>query len=174
MKLGVSMPILGTSIHKFPKFAQAADASSLDTVWSYEFYRDPFMILANCANTTERITMGTGLAAALVRSPFAAANAIADVDELTGGRAIFGVGVGSPDFLEAWHSTNAATPVSRMREYIDIARITWEYLRTQEPVSYQGKHYQFESMPMNPWGPREMARDRIPIMLAATGPKMIA
>ena len=174
MKYGVSMPILGTPIHKFPAFARAAEAAGLDSVWSYEFYRDPFMILGNAANTTRRIGLGTGLATALIRSPFAAANAIADVDELSAGRAIFGLGVGSPDFLEAWHSTNADTPIARMREYIDVVRMSWDYLRTEEPVSYSGEHYRFHSMPLNPWGIRTLARDRIPIILAATGPKMIS
>lgn len=174
MERGVSMPVLGTPIHRFPVLARAAEDAGMDSVWSYEFYRDPFMILGNASNTTQRITLGTGLATALIRSPFAAANAIADVDELSGGRALFGLGVGSPDFLEAWHSTDAQSAVPRMREYLDVVRLSWDYLRTQEPTTYQGKHYRFQSMPLNPWGDRTFARHRIPIILAATGPKMTA
>jgi alkanesulfonate monooxygenase SsuD/methylene tetrahydromethanopterin reductase-like flavin-dependent oxidoreductase (luciferase family) len=61
-----------------------------------------------------------------------------------------------------------------MREYVDVVRIAWDYLRTEEPATYTGKHYRFQSMPLNPWGIRTLARDRIPIILAATGPKMIS
>ena len=61
-----------------------------------------------------------------------------------------------------------------MREYIDVVRMAWQQLATQDPsLSYQGKYYSFTAPPFNPWGGRELVRDRIPIYLGAMGPQMM-
>jgi alkanesulfonate monooxygenase SsuD/methylene tetrahydromethanopterin reductase-like flavin-dependent oxidoreductase (luciferase family) len=172
--LGVSMPVLQTPVHKFPAYAKLADEAGFRSLWDYEFYRNPFVIHATTAATTSRIGLATGIAEAFIRSPFEAANAAADVDELSGGRAILGIGPGGPDFLEGFHSTDAAHPVARMREYIDILRMTWDYLGGgAPPMSYAGEYYRFQSPPLNPWGGRELARGRIPIYLSAMRPLML-
>src|SRR5260370_18175280 len=61
-----------------------------------------------------------------------------------------------------------------MSEYIDVVRMAWDQLHTQDPsLSYEGEHYRFTSPPFNPWGGRELVRTRIPIFLAAMKPKMM-
>ena len=124
---------------------------------------------------TSRIQLGTGIAEAFIRSPFEAANSAADVDELSGGRAILGIGPGGPDWLEAFHSTDARDALSRMSEYVDVVRMTWDYFSggAGSGLSYAGKHYRFEAPPLNPWGPRQLARPRIPIYLSAMRPRML-
>jgi 5,10-methylenetetrahydromethanopterin reductase len=172
--LGVSMPVLQTPVAKFPIFAKLADDAGFRSLWDYEFYRNPFVIHATTAAVTDKIGLATGIAEAFIRSPFEAANAAADVDEMSHGRAILGLGPGGPDFLEGFHSTDAAHPVARMREYIDVVRMTWDYLGAGAPaMSYEGEHYRFQSPPLNPWGGRELARGRIPIYLSAMRPLML-
>jgi alkanesulfonate monooxygenase SsuD/methylene tetrahydromethanopterin reductase-like flavin-dependent oxidoreductase (luciferase family) len=172
--VGVSMPMLSTPVEKFPVYAQLADDAGFRSLWDYEFYRNPFMIHATTAAVTSRIRLATGIAEAFIRSPFEAANAAADLDELSGGRTIMGIGPGGPDFLEGFHSTNAARPVARMREYVDLVRLTWRYLGDgAPPLSYEGEHYRFRSPPLNPWGGRALARARIPIYLSAMRPRML-
>ena len=173
-QLGVTMPTRTAALDRIPEYARWADEAGFDSVWDYELYRNPFAMLCTCAMTTERVKLATGLAAAFPRSPFELANAMADVDELSGGRALLGLGTGVPEFLEAFHSTDAKGMVPRMSEYIDVLRISWEHLHTGEPASYEGEHYRFASPPFNPWGLRETARERIPIMLAAMRPRLMA
>jgi probable F420-dependent oxidoreductase len=172
-RLGITMPTRTVALDRVAEYARWADEAGFDSVWDYELYRNPFSMLCLCAVNTERALLATGLAAGFPRSPFELANAMADVDELSGGRALLGLGTGVPEFLEAFHSTSAAHMVARMSEYIDVLRLCWEHLHTMEPVSYAGQHYRLESPPLNPWGGRHTARSRIPIYLAAMRPKLM-
>jgi alkanesulfonate monooxygenase SsuD/methylene tetrahydromethanopterin reductase-like flavin-dependent oxidoreductase (luciferase family) len=162
-------------MHRFVEFAKSADDAGFQSVWNYEFYRNPFVIHAGTAAATERIGLATGIAAAFARSPFEAANAVADVDELSGGRAILGIGPGAPDFLHSFHSTEGDRPLGRMSEYLDVLRLSWDYLNGDgaPTPAYEGKHYRLEPPPFNPWGGRELVRERVPVYLAAMRPKML-
>lgn len=173
-RLGVTMPGLGTRLEKFAEFARIAEEANFDCVWDYEFWRNPFTIHMTTAAATTRIPLATGIAAAFSRSPYELANAAADVDELSGGRLVLGIGPGAMEFLEWFHSAPVGNFVARMREYIDVVRMSWDQLQTQDPsLSYQGEHYRLTSPPFNPWGGRELVRTRIPIYLAASKPKMM-
>jgi alkanesulfonate monooxygenase SsuD/methylene tetrahydromethanopterin reductase-like flavin-dependent oxidoreductase (luciferase family) len=155
------------------EYARRAEQAGFASAWAYEIYRSPLVMLAGAAMTTKRITLGTGIASAFSRSPFEVACAAADLDDLTGGRFIFGVGTGAPEALRAFHNTKATEPVARMREYIDVVRRSWEYLATSKAERFEGRHYRFAPPQLNPWGERELVRPDIPIWLAAMGPKML-
>ena len=173
-QIGVSMPGLGTRLDKFGEFAKLAEDADFDACWDYEFWRNPFTIHMTTAAATERIPLATGCAAALIRSPYELANAAADVDELSGGRLIIGLAPGALEFLEWFHSVPRNKIASRMSEYIDVVRMAWDQLQTQDPsLSYEGEHYTFTTPPFNPWGGRELARTRIPIYVAAMKPRMM-
>lgn len=173
-EIGVTMPGLGTGMEKFAEFAKLAEDAGFDAVWDYEFWRNPFTIHMTTAAATERIPLATGIAAALSRSPYELANAAADVDEYSGGRLVLGLGPGAMEFLQWFHSVPLGKFVARMSEYLDVVRMSWDQLQTQDPeLSYEGEHYTFVSPPFNPWGGRELARTRIPIFLAAMKPKMM-
>ncbi|HTY53676.1 MAG TPA: LLM class flavin-dependent oxidoreductase [Candidatus Binataceae bacterium] len=173
--LGLSVPVLQTSTHKLAELARLADYAGFRSLWNYEAYRNPFVMHAVAASATKRIQLGTGIAEAFIRSPFATANAAADVDELSGGRTILGIGPGGPDWLEAFHSTDASDALSRMSEYVDVVRMTWDYFSggARPELSYAGKYYRFNAPPVNPWGPRQLARPRIPVYLSAMRPRML-
>jgi probable F420-dependent oxidoreductase len=173
VRVGISMPGLSTPLERFREYAELAETAGFDSVWDYEFYRNPFVVHAGAAAATDSIQLATGIAEAFTRSPFELANAAADIDDLSDGRLVLGIGTGGADFLEAFHSTDARKPVSRMREFIDVLRLSWDHLGTMEPASYEGSFYRFQSLPLNPWGGRQLARARIPIYLAAIRPKML-
>lgn len=173
-KLGITMPTRTVAMARVPEYARWADEAGFDSVWDYELYRNPFAMLCTAALSTSRATLATGLAGAFPRSPFEAANAAADVDELSGGRALVGLGTGVPEFLQAFHSQGFHKPLARMRDYIECMRRSWEYLSSGEAEAYPGEHYQFAAPPFNPWGLRTLPRSRIPIYLASLGPKMTA
>lgn len=173
MRLGVTLPSRKGPISSVGEKARRAEQAGFHSVWTYEVYRNPFTLLSVAAAATERATLGTGLAAAFSRSPFEAANAAADIDDMSDGRMLFGLGTGVPEFLRAFHSSDAVHPVGRMTEYIDVLRLSWEYLATGRADRLEGQHYQFRAPRVNPWGERELPRQHIPIGLAAMGPKLI-
>jgi cytochrome P450/alkanesulfonate monooxygenase SsuD/methylene tetrahydromethanopterin reductase-like flavin-dependent oxidoreductase (luciferase family) len=172
-RLGVSMPILNQPYAKFPELARLADEAGFDSVWDYEFYRNPLLIHGLCAQTTSRVALGVGLAAGVARTPFEMANTAADVDELSGGRTLLGVGTGGAGWAEFFNGLDIDRPVARIREYIAVLRMVWHHLGTGEPATFAGEFYRFAPPPLNPWGLRNLARPTIPIYVAAVRPKML-
>lgn len=81
-RVGVSLPMLNQPYERYPEFAALAEHAGFDSVWDYEFYRNPFITHALNARATSRIQLGTGIATAAPRTPYEMANAAADVDEL--------------------------------------------------------------------------------------------
>lgn len=172
-KLGISMPILNNPYTVFPEMAAEADAAGFDSVWDYEFYRNPFIIHALTARTTRNIVLATGIAAAAGRTPFEMANAVADVDELSNGRVLLGMSTGGEGFAECFNGTEIDRPVSRLGEYINIMRMAWDHLDGGTPLEYEGRFYRCSAPPVNPWGQRKLVRPRIPIYLGALRPNML-
>ena len=173
MKLGITMPSRTAPLARIPDYARMADQAGFESVWTYELYRNPFAMLCTSALATSKAELCTGLATAFTRSPFEAANAAADVDELSGGRMKLGLGTGVPEFLGAFHSIDFKNPIKRIGEYIDALRSSWAYLAGEQVHGFAGAHYQFAAPPINPWGLREMVRPQIPILLAGMRPQLL-
>jgi probable F420-dependent oxidoreductase len=172
-RIGVTMPVLQAPIARAADYARMAEVAGIHSAWDYEFYKNPFVMLAGAAASTDRIELATGIAQAFTRTPFELANAAVDVDELAEGRTILGLGAGANDFMGAFHGHDFSAPVARMREYIAAVRRSWDFLSTGEMVPLEGKYYPLSGLPMNPWGARGTIRPRIPIYLAGMRPKMM-
>ena len=80
------MPILNQPYEKFPVLARLADEAGFDSVWDYEFFRNPFIIHGVCSQQTRQIQHATGIATACSRTPFEMANAAADLTGHQAGR----------------------------------------------------------------------------------------
>jgi alkanesulfonate monooxygenase SsuD/methylene tetrahydromethanopterin reductase-like flavin-dependent oxidoreductase (luciferase family) len=173
-RIGVTMPTRTAPLEWIPEYAKLADEAGFQSIWSYELYRNPFALLCLAATESKNATLGTGLTGAFPRSPFECANGAADVDEITDGRMLLGLGTGVPEFLEAFHSTDASKMVGRMSEYIDVLRLSWQYLRNGEAEAMEGEYYSFSPPPLNPWGVRGSNSESIPIYLAAMRPQLLA
>jgi len=151
--------------------AQEADRLGYSVVWAAEAYgSDTPSMLAWIAGQTERIDLGAAVMQIPARSPAMTAMTAATIDTLSGGRFRLGLGVSGPQVSEGWHGVRFAKPLARTREYVDIVRLAI----AREPVAYQGEHY---TLPL-PGGPGKALRlgfhpprERIPIYLAAVGPK---
>lgn len=166
-RLGVSMPMLNQPCGKFPEYARLADEAGFDSLWDYEFYRNPFITHTACAATTRNIKLCTGIAAACGRTPQEMANAAADVDEISGGRMVVGLSTGGANWAEYYNGTDVDHPLPRIREYIEAMRRIWKHHATGEALAFEGRFYKAHSPPINPWGLRTLARPTIPVYVAA-------
>jgi F420-dependent oxidoreductase-like protein len=151
--------------------AREADRLGFSVVWAAEAYgSDAPTVLAWVAAQTSRIDVGSAILQIPARSPAMTAMTAATLDTLSGGRFRLGLGVSGPQVSEGWHGVRFDKPLARTREYVDIVRMA---LR-RERVRYEGSTYR---LPL-PDGPGKAlrltvhpVRERIPLYLAAVGPK---
>ena len=106
---------------------ERADRADLDEVWLADEgpAREPFVVLAAAARTTTRIRLGVGITSPVLRHPGALAASAATLDELSGGRAMLGLGLGGTESLGPF-GLAVERPVARMRDAIGVARAVLE------------------------------------------------
>ena len=76
--------------------AKLAEDNGFDSVWATEFFHMNGLVrMAALAGATERIKIGSAIINSFTRSPVVAASGIMDIDELSGGRAVLGLGSGT-------------------------------------------------------------------------------
>ena len=102
--------------------AKQAEADGIHGVFAPQVYGPPFLPLAVAAGVTERLQLASGIAIAAVRSPFETAMAAIDMDRISGGRFILGLGPSGPQVVEGWHGVAYGKPLTRTREYVKIIR----------------------------------------------------
>jgi F420-dependent oxidoreductase-like protein len=151
--------------------AQEADRLGYAVVWAAEAYgSDAATVLAWVAAQTERIDVGSAVFQIPARSPAMTAMTAATLDTLSGGRFRLGLGVSGPQVSEGWHGVRFDKPLARTREYVEIVQ---QALR-RERLAYDGQHWTLP-LPGGPGKPLRLTvhpvRDRIPIYLAAVGPR---
>ena len=151
--------------------AAAAEALGADALWVAETGHDPFLTVAMAATTTQRVQLGTNIAVAFARSPMTVAMAANDLQELSGGRFVLGLGSQIRAHITRRFSMPWSAPAARMKEYVGALRTIWRGWAEGTPVAFDGEFYAFSLMtPMfdpgpNPYGPP-------PVYLAAVGPRM--
>ena len=114
------------NIEEFLSLARAADESGVETVWVNEgFGHDAFSGLALLARETRRVRLGTGIVNVFSRTPGALAQHYATLDELSGGRAIVGLGASGPGVIERFHGVPFGDAKGRLRETMTLLRAYW-------------------------------------------------
>jgi probable F420-dependent oxidoreductase len=146
------------------QWARRAEAAGFQGVWASEMTGNPFIALAAVAGDTSRIQLGTSIALAFVRSPWVTAVSALDLDALSGGRFVLGLGTGLKRLSERWHGVAYGKPAPHVKECIDVIRLIMERAPRGEPIRYAGQYYDIDiqgwSRPLSP------ARPGIPIYLA--------
>lgn len=172
MRLGLNIGYWGAGTGpESVELAVLADALGYDSVWAAEAYgSDAVSVLAWIGARTERIALGSAVLQIPARTPAMTAMTAATLDTLSGGRLRLGLGVSGPQVSEGLHGVAFARPLARTREYVDIVRMALD----RKPVTYHGRHHE---LPL-PGGPGKAlrltahpAQPRVPIYLAAVGPK---
>jgi F420-dependent oxidoreductase-like protein len=137
---------------------------------------DAISQLGFLAAKTSRIELATGVVPIYIRTPTLLAMTAAGLDYVSNGRFRLGIGTSGPQVMEGFHGVPFDAPLGRTREVVDICRQVWR----RERVSYDGKYYQIPLPADRGTGLGKSlqlinhpVRERIPITIAALGPKNV-
>jgi F420-dependent oxidoreductase-like protein len=176
MKLGVHVGYwgLGMGPQDQLQVVQEAERLGYDSVWAAEAYgSDAATVLAWLAAQTSTLKLGSAIFQMPGRSPAMTAMTAATIDELSAGRMLLGIGSSGPQVAEGWHGQRFARQLQRTREYVAVVRKAL----AREKLEYHGETLE---LPL-PDGPGKAlhlmispVQERIPIYLAAIGPKNTA
>jgi F420-dependent oxidoreductase-like protein len=176
MRLGVSIGYWGLGLNRDQQLdiVREAEAAGYHSVWTSEAYgSDAATILGWLAGVTERIRLGSAIFQMPGRSAAMTAMTAATLDQLSDGRMLLGIGSSGPQVAEGWHGQRFARQLQRTREYVAVVRMAL----ARERVEFSGETLQ---LPL-PDGPGKALKltispvqERIPIYLAAIGPKNVA
>jgi F420-dependent oxidoreductase-like protein len=175
MRVGMSLNYAGGFAETVLELADY-ERAGLGIVFVPEAYSfDAVSQLGYLAARTQRLELASGILQLYSRTPALTAMTAAGLDYVSGGRFTLGIGASGPQVIEGWHGVPYDAPVGRSREIIEICRMTWR----REPLVYQGKYYQLPLAGGAGLGkPLKLinhpVRERIPIALAAIGPKNVA
>ena len=113
----------------------ALERAGLDSIWVAEAYGfDSPTLMGYLAAKTETIEIGSAILNIYSRTPGALLQTAAGLDNVSGGRAILGLGASGPQVIEGFHGVPYATPLARTREVVDIIRRGMR----REPLSSDG------------------------------------
>jgi probable F420-dependent oxidoreductase len=159
------------SVIEAGRLASAADAFGYDGFWTTETQSDPFLACGVAAQAAQRVEIGTGIAVAFGRNPLTVALQANDVQLLSGGRFLLGLGSQVKPHIERRYSMQWSHPAPRMREFILAIRAIWKAWETGEKLDFRGDFYTHTLMTpfFNP-GPNPRGNPKV--VLAAVGPKM--
>ena len=155
------------------RLARAAEAAGWEAffVWDHlGFVRgvpsgDPWVILSAVAASTTRLKLGFAVTPLARRRPQVVANALASLDLLSGGRVVFGAGLGgsSEEFTAFGDPGDARQRAAMLDEGLQVLDGLW----SGATVTHRGKNYAVEGVSM---APRPLQRPRIPIWIGGEGP----
>jgi len=159
------------SISDLVLLAKQAEDANFDSVWATELYRTAFQQLSAVSQNTKKIKLGTAVALGFVRSPLITTLTALDLDEISSGRLVLGLGTGAKRTNEMWHGISHGKPVTRIKECIELIRLFNSGLHVGNPLSYKGEYYNISTKGYH--RAFKPVRDSIPIYLAGVGGNMI-
>lgn len=177
MKLSLPLMYAGNPRDAADQVA-ALEKAGLDGVWVAEAYGfDSPTLMGYLAARTERVEIGSAILNIYSRTPGAILQTAAGLDNVSGGRAILGIGASGPQVIEGFHGVAYDRPLARTKEIVDLVRrglrrevltsdgvFTLPLTREHGAVTGLGKPLKILTHP---------ERDRIPIFIAALGAKSV-
>ncbi len=126
--------------------AARLEAEGYSGAWTAETAHDPFLPLATAAATTSEIELGTSIAVAFARNPMLLANIGWDLQTLTQGRFVLGLGSQIKPHITKRFSMEWSRPAARMREMIQAIRAIWDTWQHGTPLQFRGEFYRHTLM----------------------------
>jgi len=154
------------------------EKAGLDIVFVPEAYSfDAVSQMGYLAAKTESVQIASGILQIYTRTPTLTAMTAAGLDYVSEGRFVLGLGASGPQVIEGFHGIPYDAPLGRTREIVDICRKVWR----REKLTHDGKYYKIplpEGQGTGLGKPLKLinhpVRDRIPVLIAAIGPKNVA
>ena len=150
--------------------ARELESVGFDGVFTFEGPNDVFVPLTLAAAATD-LRVWSNVAIAFPRNPIHLAHTARDLQELSGGRFVLGLGTQIRTHIERRFGAGFDRPVHRMSDLIGALRAVFEAWETGEPLSHEGQYYSHTLMtPMFSPGPSEWGPP--PIHVGALGPRL--
>ena len=124
---------------------------------------DPFVVLSAAAAVTKTLLLGTGICLIAQRDPIQTAKQVASIDQISGGRFLFGIGNGWNEDEMANHGTVFETRHKLARERVEAMKEIW----TKSKAEYHGEFVNFD--PMMTW-PKPVQKPHPPIIVGGAFP----
>jgi F420-dependent oxidoreductase-like protein len=178
IKVGMQLSYAGGGFRETVDRLVELEEIGLDAVSVAELYSfDAVSQLGYLAARTSRLHIESGIVQIYTRTPSLTAMTAAGLDYVSDGRFVLGMGASGPQVIEGFHGIKYDAPLGRTREIVEICRQVWR----RERVEHSGRHYTIPLPADEGTGlgkPLKLinhpVRDRIPVMLAALGPKNVA
>ena len=165
MRIACSLGSL-LSVKQVLQCTEMLSETKIDSVWIPETWgMENFSMLGAVASKTKNQKIGSSIINIYSRSPSTISMGAATTDTLSDGRLILGLGTSSMPIVEDFHGTVFENPVQRMREYVEIIRLSL----AKKQISYSGKIFNLKNFTLL----IEPTRERVPIYLAAINQKMV-
>jgi len=165
MRIACSLGSL-LSVKQVLECTEMLSETKIDSVWIPETWgMENFSMLGAVANNTKSQKIGSSIINIYSRSPSTISMGAATIDSLSDGRLILGLGTSSIPIVEDFHGVSFENPVQRMREYVEIIRLSL----AKKQINYSGKIFNLKNFTLL----IEPKRQSIPIYLAAINQKMV-
>ena len=154
---------LASSLDGIGEKARAQEDQGYDGLWVPETNHDAFTVLPLMADATEKVELGTSIVVGFARNPMSLAYSANDIQLLSEGRFILGLGSQIKPHITRRFSMEWSKPAARMREMVLAAKAIWNSWNTGEKLDFRGDFYSHTLMnPLfhpgeNPWGAPRIA-----------------
>jgi probable F420-dependent oxidoreductase len=128
------------------RYAKKLEDIGFAAAFTFEGQHEPFLPLALAAQGTQEMELGTGIAVAFARNPMNLANLGYDLQLMTQGRFILGLGTQIQAHIEKRFSMQWSKPAARMKEMIQAIRAIWLTWETNEKLRFEGEFYRHTLM----------------------------
>lgn len=156
---------------KVGAMAASLEEAGYDGAYTFEGQSDPFISVAAAAMHTTKMELMTSIAVAFARNPMNLAYLGNDLQNLSGGRFILGLGAQVKAHIERRFDMPWSKPASRMAEMVQAIRAIWNTWQTGERLRFEGEFYQHTLMsPVFSPPPNEYGMPKI--FIAGVGPRM--
>ena len=176
MRIGIALDYSGGFHEAVDRVVELEKAGIEAAVVAEAYSFDAVSQLGYLAAKTNTVELASGVLPIYIRTPSLLAMTAAGLDFVSDGRFRLGIGTSGPQVIEGFHGVEFDAPLGRTREVVEICRQVWR----RERLQYAGKHYQIP-LPANRGTGLGKAlqlinhpvRERIPITIAALGPKNV-
>jgi alkanesulfonate monooxygenase SsuD/methylene tetrahydromethanopterin reductase-like flavin-dependent oxidoreductase (luciferase family) len=155
------------SIKTMTTIATEAERAGIDALYTVDAGRSATVTAAAVLNATERAQVGTYIVNAYAREPWMTGIEARDLNEISNGRFVLGVGTGNLHFNDYYMGLDSSRPLEKMRDFMQIVKAVVSG-KARQSVRYEGKHHKIRWRAT--WEP---TTGDVPVLLSASGPKMV-